>query len=82
MTKNNQTSHFSSRPSYVEWRAHWRRRYKELSEQIHRAKAKVKMGYSPKKMQCVLAMMRHEAHTMMIARESVEQTYRRNKLAA
>lgn len=77
----NRHNHFKNSSCYYEWRAHWRRSYRRLSNQIVAVKERIKFGQSPRVYQGVLADLRCEAHSMMIARESVTEQYKNNKLS-
>lgn len=83
MSKSNHNphNHFKNYGCYREWLAHWRWGYKRLSNQISQLKQRIKYGSNPRTYQGVLACLRCEAHSMMIAREAVTMGYKLEKLS-
>ncbi len=76
MPKSNQPkSHFKNRYAYLEWRCHWRRRYREISNEISMLKSRCRYGINPRSYQSVLAALKCEARAMMIGREAVRERY-------
>ncbi len=73
-------SAFKSRAHYVEWRAHWRRDYKHIAEEIKQAKHELHTPgnnapefYSERNR--IVSHLRQSARSMMMAREASKAAY-------
>lgn len=78
-------SKFKSYNEYIEWRAHWRKQYREVSDTLRRTKTEArKPTNNTERVKVLMSTQRSlqmTARSMMMARESVE-TYRKVRAIA